>query len=63
MYIQCTPNIVAMFIVAIQIKWPLVLGQNTFILLYSSGIYWSIRYSAKKGGPKLATISEVHCIC
>ena len=32
--IQCTPDIVATFIVAVQIKWPFFLVQNTVILLY-----------------------------
>ena len=30
--IQCTPDIMATFIVAIRIYWPLFLGQNTPIL-------------------------------
>ena len=36
--IWCTPDIVATFIVAIRKLWPLFLGQNTFILLYSDWI-------------------------
>ena len=36
--VQCTLDIVATFIVVIRIKSPLVLVQNTFILLYSDRI-------------------------
>ena len=49
--IQYTPDIVTTFIVAIRIQWPLLLVQNTFILLYSCRsdiVANAIRHSGQK---------------
>ena len=58
--IQCTPDILATFKVAIRIEWPLslVVVQNICILSYSGRIYSGQSDNvARKEWPKVGTIS------
>ena len=58
LYIQCTLDIVATFIVAIRIYSGHFPGTKfVYSIIFRSDIV------ARKCLPKVATISEVHCIC
>ena len=62
--LQCTPDIVATFIVAIRIYIVATFPGTKYIysIIFRSDIVANrIIIVARKGCPKVATISEVHC--
>ena len=59
--IQCTPDIVAMVIVAIRISGHFFWDKIHLFYCIQVGYSGQSDIVARKGWPKVATITEVHC--